>query len=204
MIKNVTILDYDASNIFNLLNLLKKLEYKIKISNKTKDIEKADRLIIPGVGAFGEGMKILKKEKLIVPIKNFLEKERPLLGICLGMQYFLEYSEEFGKNKGLEIIKGNVKKFPDHIKYRVPHVGWNLVKFDKDKIFNSLDNRSSFYFTHSFYVKPRNKKNIIGTTNYSKINFCSVIKNKYFYGCQFHPERSGKNGIIFLKNFMNI
>jgi len=203
MIKEVTIIDYDAGNIFNLYNSLSRLNCNVKIASSAKEIEKSERLIIPGVGAFKEGLKNLEEKKLSKSIKIFAEKQRPMLGICLGMQYLMDYSEEFGKTEGLKIISGNVKKFNSTKKYRVPHIGWNYVKHSKDKIFSSLNQNPTFYFCHSYFVNSSDIGNVIGESEYAEIEFCAVIRKKNIYGCQFHPERSGKDGEIFLKNFID-
>ena len=202
--KKITILDYGVGNIFNLLKSLERLKYKVKVSSNSKEIMDSDRLIIPGVGAFKNGMKNLNKLNLIETIKLYTDTKRPLLGICLGMQYLMESSEEFGLTDGFGYIKGNVKKFKKNKLNRIPHMGWSYLNYYNDKIFNNLKNKPSFYFCHSYYVKPNNKNNILSETEYSGVSFCSTLKKKNIYGCQFHPERSGKNGEIFLKNFMNI
>ena len=204
MIKKVTILDYGVGNIFNLYKSLERLNYSVNISSNSNKISNSERLIIPGVGAFKEGIENIKKRNLIETIKSYVKNQRPLLGICLGMQYLMSYSEEFGKTDGLKIIKGNVIQFKKSKENRVPHIGWNYLYNNNDKIFLNLKKKPTFYFCHSFYVNPKNKKNKLSETKYSNINFCSAIKKENIYGCQFHPERSGKNGEVFLKNFMSI
>ena len=204
MIKKITIIDYGAGNIFNLLNTFKRLNCEVKVASDSKEITNSDRLIIPGVGAFKHGMENLNKQNLIEAINQYTKNERPLLGICLGMQYLMNYSEEFGKTDGLKLINGEVKKFIKNKTTRVPHIGWNYLKHNGDKIFSNLKTNAVFYFCHSFYVNSKESKNVISETQYSNINFCSTIKRNNLYGCQFHPERSGKEGEIFLKNFINI
>ena len=204
MSKEVTIIDYDAGNIFNLFNSLSRLNCKVKVTSNLKEIEASDRLIIPGVGAFREGIKNLEEKKLTKSIKIFAEKNKPMLGICLGMQYLMDYSEEFGKTEGLKLINGNVKKFHSNEKYRIPHIGWNYLNYSDDEIFSSLKKKPTFYFCHSYFVHSTDPNKIIGKTEYAENEFCSVIRNKNIYGCQFHPERSGKDGEFFLKNFINI
>ena len=136
-----------------------------------KEIENADRLIIPGVGAFCEGIQNLKDKNLIDPIKNFSKKNKPMLGICLGMQYMMEYSEEFGKTDGLKIFEGNVKKFKNKGKYRIPHIGWNYLSTNNDKIFSNLQKNSTFYFCHSFFVDCKDDQKKLGAQSMLKVNF---------------------------------
>tara|TARA_B100001996_G_C18631069_1_gene581782 strand:- start:17 stop:637 length:621 start_codon:yes stop_codon:yes gene_type:complete len=202
--KDITIIDYDAGNIFNIVSTLKKLNVKLHVTKNPKNIVGAEKIIIPGVGAFKEGIKSLKKRKLFYPLKEFLSSEKPMLGICLGMQYFMDVSYEFKKTSGLNYFDGNVIKFDQNKVKRLPHIGWNYIKTTKNKIFKNIKSDSTFYFCHSYYTKPNNKKYIIGKTNYNKIEFCSVINKKNIYGCQFHPERSADAGFQFLKNFINL
>ena len=204
--KEITIINYDAGNIFNLKSSLEKMNSKIIVTNNPKKIIKAEKIIIPGVGAFKEGIYNLKKRKLFYPLKEFLLSEKPILGICLGMQYLMEDSYEFNKNKtpGFSYFKGSVIKFNEKRVKRLTHIGWNYVNFIKNKIFKNIKQKSAFYYCHSYYAKPKNNKNIIGKTDYYGMKFCSVINYKNVYGCQFHPERSGPAGAKFLKNFINL
>ena len=137
-------------------------------------------------------------------MKEFLISERPLLGICLGMQYLMSVSYEFKKTPGLNFFDGEVVKFDQNKVKKLPHIGWNYIKLNKNKIFKNIKSTNTFYFCHSYYVKPSNTKNIIGKTFYNKTQFCSVINKNNIYGCQFHPERSGSAGSQFLNNFNNL
>ena len=202
--KEITIIDYDAGNIFNLCSTLNKFNVKLNITNNYKNIISAEKIIIPGVGAFRQGINSLKKKKLINPLKEYLLSDKPILGICLGMQYFMEKSYEFKITRGLGFFKGNVVKFEKKKVIRMPHVGWNYINFKSNKIFKNIDKHSTFYFCHSYYPKPANNKYIIGNTSYNKFSFCSVLNKNNIFGCQFHPERSGVAGHKFLKNFINI
>ncbi len=202
--KEITIVDYDAGNIFNIVSTLKKFHVKLNVTKNPKKIISAEKIIIPGVGAFKEGINSLKKRRLFYPLKEFLSSEKPILGICLGMQYFMEVSYEFNKTSGLGYFGGEVIKFDQKNVKRLPHVGWNYIKLTRNKIFKNIKSDSAFYFCHSYYTKPTNNKYVIGRTNYKKTQFCSVINKKNIYGCQFHPERSGIAGSQFLKNFINL
>ena len=167
-IKEITIIDYDAGNLFNLVSTLKKLNIKLNVTKNPKKIIKAEKIIIPGVGAFKEGIDSLKKRNLFYALKEFLILERPLLGICLGMQYLMSVSHEFKKTSGLNFFAGEVVKFDQNKVKKLPHIGWNYIKLNKNKIFKNINSNNTFYFCHSYYAKPFNTKNIIGKTIYKK------------------------------------
>ena len=197
----ITIIDYGMGNLRSIENAFKRLGARVKITDKPKDIEKAKRLVFPGVGNFGQAIKNLKKRKLISAIKNSLQKNVPFLGICLGLQLLFEKSDEAPKEKGLGIFKGKVLKFK---KIKVPQIGWNHVRIQKKtRLLEGIPDKSFCYFVHSFYVKPLDKKIIVAETDYG-IDFCSVIESKNIFGVQFHPEKSGKVGLKILKNFIEI
>ncbi len=194
----IVIIDYGVGNLASVKNALDKLGVKSKISSDTKVIEKADSLILPGVGAAGQGMKNLKKLRLDKVIIGEIKKGKPFLGICLGMQLLFEKSEE-GDVNCLGILKGRVKKFKKMRK--IPQIGWNQVELkQKISLFKNVDNKSNFYFVNSFYCLPKEKKVIAGATNYGEI-FASIVAWKNVIGVQFHPERSGEVGFRLLKNF---
>ena len=198
MIK-VCILDYGSGNVQSVRNLLQHLKVKSTISNKNKAIQDSTHIILPGVGAFGEAIKKLRKNIDI----DFLEKEvlknkKPFLGICVGMQLLAEVGDEFGIHKGLGWIKGKVIKLKSNV---LPHIGWNEVKIKKKNlIFNNLSEKD-FYFVHSFYFDVKEKNFVLASTNY-KSNFCSVVNKRNIYGVQFHPEKSQQGGKQIIKNFL--
>lgn len=197
----IIIIDYGLGNLGSVKNALDKIGVDSQISRSASDIEKADGLILPGVGAAGEGMKNLKSYKLDTIVAQEVAKGKPILGICLGMQLLMSTSEE-GNVDCLNIVKGKVKKFI--IPFKVPQIGWNVVNSKKNKkIFVGIPENSYFYFVHSYYCLPANAKTIIGKTTY-EIQFCSVMQKDNVYGVQFHPEKSGSNGLLLLKNFANI
>ena len=199
MIK-VCILDYGSGNVQSVKNLLQHLKVKSTISNNNKVMLDSTHIILPGVGAFGESIKKLRKN---IDIK-FLEKEvlknkKPFLGICVGMQLLADVGEEFGIHKGLGWIKGKVIKLKSRI---LPHIGWNEVKIKKnDLIFHELKEKD-FYFVNSFHFDVKDKKLILANTNY-KNTFCSVVNKENIYGVQFHPEKSQLSGKQIIKNFLN-
>lgn len=200
MIK-VCILDYGSGNVQSVKNLLQHLKVKSTISNKNKVIQDSTHIILPGVGAFGEAIKKLRKNIDI----NFLEKEvlknkKPFLGICVGMQLLADTGEEFGIHKGLGWIKGKVIKLKSKI---LPHIGWNEIRIkNKNFIFQEL-NEKDFYFVNSFHFVVKNKKLVLANTEY-KNTFCSVVNKENIYGVQFHPEKSQLSGKQIIKNFLSI
>lgn len=194
----IVIIDYGVGNLASVKNALDKLGLNCKISNDPKIIKKAKALILPGVGAAGQGMKNLKKIRLDKVIVEEIKKGKPFLGICLGMQLLFEKSEE-GDVNCLGILKGQVKKFKKMKK--VPQIGWNQIEIkQKSNIFDAVENRSYFYFVNSFYCLPKDKKVIAGLTNYGE-TFASIVAKDNVIGVQFHPEKSGKLGFQLLKNF---
>ena len=200
---NAVIIDYGMGNLQSVKNAMEEIgSCKVIISGKAKNIKKADFLILPGVGAFEDAMNKLNSKGLsqtIIEETKFNNK--PLLGICLGMQLLFDNSEENGTHKGLGLIKGNVKKFNIKKSFRIPHVGWNNIIFNKNsKLFKNIDVDKNFYFAHSYQVLT-NKKYIIAKSNYDK-NFTAAVSKKHIVGVQFHPERSQYNGLTFLKNYL--
>tara|TARA_Y100000310_G_scaffold322129_1_gene380755 strand:- start:244 stop:840 length:597 start_codon:yes stop_codon:yes gene_type:complete len=196
----IAIIDYGAGNLKSVKNALDFLKVDSKITNKPEDIESADKIIFPGVGSFGDMMTSLEKNKLNKAIKNVINK-KPYLGICLGLQALFEKSEENKGIEGLNILKGDVKKFT---KLKIPQIGWNSIKIQKDsKLLKGIKNNSYFYFVHSYYVQPADNSIILTKTNYG-IDFTSGIESDNIFAVQFHPERSGELGLKVLKNFINL
>lgn len=194
----IVIIDYSLGNLASITNALNKLGIQSRISGSPAVIKKAEALILPGVGAAGEGMKNLKKKGLDKIILQEIEKGKPLLGICLGMQLLFEKSEEGGVSC-LGVFKGMVKKFKK--KRKIPQIGWNNVLFTgKQKLFQGIPDKSFFYFVNSYYCLPGDKSIITGTTEYGE-RFASIITKGNITGMQFHPEKSGSIGLQLLKNF---
>lgn len=196
----IQIIDLKINNIFSLYNSLKKIGYKnIEIINTKKNIN-SNLLFLPGVGSFYKASRLLKKNNFDEKIKNFTKnKNNKLFGICLGMQLLFEESNEFGKSKGLGLVRGKVKKFSSTL--RVPHIGWaSIIKNKKNIKSFDFKNEGNFYFVHSYYCEPVEKKIIHTYTEYFKKKFCSSIKKENILGTQFHPEKSGLNGLKILKS----
>lgn len=201
--KKLVIIDYKMGNIKSVYNALKYLNLNVEISNNRKKIQNSFGIILPGVGAFGDAIKNLIELKIFDIIKKEILNGKPYLGICLGLQILFHKSEESPEVNGFSILNGNVIKFKNK-KVKVPHIGWNTIKIiKKSTIFEGIKNNSYFYFDHSYYVAPEDKSIIAAKTDYGEI-FCSAIIYNNIYGVQFHPEKSHKNGLLFLKNFVSI
>ena len=201
----IVIIDYKMGNVGSILNMIKKIGFNAKVSLSVEEIRKAEKLILPGVGAFDAGMQNLAESGLmsVVNEKVFQEKT-PVLGICLGMQLFARRSEE-GVLDGLNWVDGEVKKFQFQDRnLRIPHMGWNTISVRKDDvIFNEMPAESRFYFVHSYRFACDNKDNVLATTNYG-YDFDSIIRKDNIWGVQFHPEKSHKFGMQLLKNFVSL
>jgi len=209
--KKISIVDYDIGNLRSVSEAFKFLGCNVKIVNSKEEIEDSDYLVVPGVGAFGDGINNLKKAGLVDPIKKHAEKGKPILGICLGAQILMTQSEEFGIHQGLDLIPGEIKKFksPEEVKelrYRVPHIGWNSIKISSktDDVFKQIRENTSFYFDHSYFLKPEKSEHFFAKTEYGNQQFASIIRNDKIIGCQFHPEKSGRFGLKILEEFCKL
>ncbi|MDA9292826.1 imidazole glycerol phosphate synthase subunit HisH [Gammaproteobacteria bacterium] len=206
MIK-VGVIDYGVGNIRSILNALKHFNCMTVLVSSRDEILTCDRIILPGVGAFKHGMDKLKEKKLDLYIKEYAETSKPLLGICLGMQILFESSEEFGLTNGLGLISGKVVKLPTINCCKLPHISWTPLKksaMGDHKIFEGFNIKSDMYHVHSFYVEPKLEENILTFSNFCNYQFCSTVKKENIFGVQFHPEKSGENGLKLLHNFINL
>ncbi len=197
------IVDYNMGNLASVLNACKLLKIDAKIEKDPKKLNEYDRIILPGVGAFGDAMIHLKQSGMQDAILDFVKSKKPILGICLGMQLLFESSTEFGEHKGLGLIDGHIIKF-DKSKMKedtnIPHVGWNTIQTINDHtLFEGLEN-PYLYFVHSYHVLT-SEKNVIGKTKYG-YEFVSAVHKDNIYGFQPHPEKSHDNGLKILKNFV--
>lgn len=204
----IVVIDYGMGNLRSIEKALTKIKGEFRISNKKEDIESATHIILPGVGFFEEGMKNLKELNL-VPILNqeVVEKKKPLIGICLGMQLLFKTSEEGGLVKGLGFIDGHIKRFnfDKQLKLKVPHIGWNEVFGDGMShipIFKDIEPHTNFYFVHSYYAILHENANYT-YTDYG-YPFVSAVQKDNIYGTQFHPEKSQKKGLRILENFIGL
>ena len=202
--KKVYLLNFGINNIKSLFSAFKKIGADPIIINKWNDIKDSNHLVLPGVGAFSTGINNLKKLGYYDEILNHNFRNKPLLGICLGMQMLFEESEEFGSNIGIGLVKGKVKKLPNDIHMKLPNVGWYSLNFARDfKYIDEIDENMKFYFNHGYFCAPKEKNVVFSYSNYGNFKFCSSFKNKNVMGTQFHPEKSGINGLEFLKIFLN-
>lgn len=200
----IGIIDYNMGNLASVYNACALLDAKAAVVKDPNELKQFDRIILPGVGAFGDAMEHLNKTGMKEAIHNFAQSGKPMIGICLGMQLLFERSNEFGEHKGLELIEGEVVKFDKshmHEDIKIPHMGWNTIETKTSLLFNGLEN-PYLYFVHSFHAKTK-ASNIIGHTMYG-YEFASAVNKDNIYGLQPHPEKSHDNGLRILKNFMSI
>ena len=211
---SVAIVDYEAGNLFSVEHACKAVGLTPTITSKPEDILQSDALILPGVGAFGDAMKNLHKLDLILPLREFAASRKPFMGICLGMQLLFSRSEEFGAHEGLNIIEGDVVKFPLINEYgeinRIPQIGWNQITYPtefggkwQDTPLEQITNGEFMYFIHSFYVKPRNSENVLAVTEYGGLNYCSAVNKENIFATQFHPEKSAVEGMKIYRYWAN-
>ena len=196
----ITLLDYGAGNVRSVINAIESLGERVQLVKRGEDILSAEKLVFPGVGAFGNMMEILNKREFVAPLKAYLQADRPFLGICLGLQALFESSEEAPNVPGLRFIPGTVKRFS--IDLSVPHIGWNGLNIHQaSKLFVGLEGNEKFYFVHSYHVRPDTDDFVLTTTDYG-YRFVSAIQKGNVTATQFHPEKSGKSGLSLLKNFL--
>jgi imidazole glycerol-phosphate synthase subunit HisH len=210
--KKITILDYGIGNLKSVQNAFEHLSAEVIIAKTPTHILDATMLVLPGVGSFSDGMKELTSRNMVPPIKEYVESNKPLLGICLGMQLLFQSSEEFGEHSGLGIIPGLIKKIPnkasDGANVKVPHISWSSIqtvnKTWQNTPLSGLINNDEMYFVHSFTAWPKDDGARLADTNYYGNRICAVVQKENVYGCQFHPERSGEKGLKVLKEFLTL
>ena len=201
----IAIVDYGVGNLFSLSSSLKAVGADAVVTGDRELIKKADRLILPGVGAFGDAMEKLKADGLDALIKEETANGKPLLGICLGMQLLFEKSYEFGKHSGLGLIKGEVVPMAGRIpqSLKIPHIGWNALELKGNcPIFRDIENGDFVYFVHSFFADGF-EESLTASTEYG-IKITAAAANGNIFGCQFHPEKSGKTGLKILRTFCGL
>lgn len=206
--KKVVIIDYHLGNLFSVKQACDTIGLQVVISSEPIDIEQADALILPGVGAFIEAMENLTALQLLNPIRNAAERGIPIFGICLGLQLLFTKSEEFGSSNGLDLIPGVIKKFPVQLgeaKVKVPQIQWNKVyRYKNNWEYTPLDdiNEGEFmYFVHSYFVEPSDENCILSKTNYAGIEYCSSVIQNNIFAVQFHPEKSADKGVSIYKRW---
>ncbi len=200
---SIGIVDYNAGNLRSVETAMQFLKTDYIVSDNSKILSSSDKLIFPGVGEASAAMKVLKRKGLDKVIIDFVHSGKPLLGICLGCQIILDYSEE-SDTRGLGIIPGIVKMFKKQAGLKIPHMGWNqVIHRGKHPVFAGIPKGASFYFVHSYYPEPSNIESTVAWTEYG-INFSSAIAEKNVIAVQFHPEKSGKFGLKLLQNFITL
>jgi len=200
----ICVIDYGMGNLRSVSKAIETLGGQVCVSENPKTVEHADKIILPGVGEFGCAMKELKKRRLITPILRHIDRKKPFLGICLGLQLLFEKSEESPGVSGLSIIKGSVVHLKKKVKkgLKIPQMGWNQVEFLKrSELVKNIPDNSYFYFVHSFIGSPEDKKVIAGQTDYG-YSFTSILQKESVFAVQFHPEKSQQAGLRLLKNFI--
>jgi imidazole glycerol-phosphate synthase subunit HisH len=197
------IIDYGMGNLRSVEKALMAVGDQAVISEDPEVVRHSDRLILPGVGAFGDAMSNLKQAGLDLAIRDAVAEGKPLLGLCLGLELLFSESEEFGRHEGLNLIPGHVRKF-EETALRVPHVGWNQIEsLRPDPLLENLPDGSYFYFVHSFFVEPDRSDDALAWTNYGG-PFCSIARHENVWGAQFHPEKSQDAGKRLLRNFLDL
>ena len=200
----IAIIDYDAGNLKSVEKALQSIGEDTIVSRDREEILRADKVILPGVGSFGDAMQKLRDYKLDEVIKEVTESGKPFLGICLGLQLLFERSEETPGVEGLGILKGEILRIPDHEGLKIPHMGWNSIDIKEDsRLFEGIDRQSYMYFVHSYYLKARNPEDVAATTWYST-DIHAAVEHDNIFACQFHPEKSSELGLRILKNFADL
>lgn len=200
----IAVIDYGAGNLRSVIHALKHLGVgdKVRLVYEADDLIGASHIILPGVGAFGAGMQKLHTQGIVEPLKTALASGIPYLGICLGMQFLFESSNELGDHTGLGILPGTVTRFPQFEDLKVPHMGWNQLQIEHDSaLLHGLAENSYAYFVHSYYCVPDNADDVLVTVDYG-IQFCAAVQREKIYGVQFHPEKSQQTGLRILRNFL--
>ncbi len=200
----VAIIDYDAGNIMSVYKAVDHFGYDVVLTRDRAEILSADKVILPGVGAFKDAMDKLIEYNLVDVIKEVVSKGTPFLGICLGLQLLFESSDESPNVDGLCLLKGKIKRIPDKEGLKIPHMGWNSLNIKPDSpLFKGIPNDSYVYFVHSYYLDAADKSIVAATTNYS-VDIDASVHSGNIYACQFHPEKSGTVGLNILKNFLEL
>lgn len=200
----IAIIDYDAGNIKSVEKALQFLGEEVCITREPDVILNAEKVILPGVGAFGDAMEKLHRYDLVKVIHEVVEKQTPFLGICLGLQLLFERSDESMGVEGLGVLKGEICRIPDKEVLKIPHIGWNSLSYpNPGRLFEGIPEQSYVYFVHSYYLKAADESIVTAATEYGTYIHASVEKGNVF-ACQFHPEKSSDVGIRILKNFIKI
>lgn len=214
MSRKVTIIDYGIGNLYSVARSFEVSGAEVLLTSDHSHIADADRLVLPGVGAFADGMAGLTQRGQVEPLRRFIETGRPFLGICVGMQLLLDVGEEFGEHAGLGIIPGRVKPVPatqeDGTPHRIPHIGWNILRAPQGGpgwgggLLSGLGAEPAVYFVHSFTPVPEHEDHRLADCYYNGRRISAVVRSGNVHGCQFHPEKSGPIGLKIVENFLGL
>jgi imidazole glycerol-phosphate synthase subunit HisH len=203
----VAIVDYGMGNLFSVQHACTCVGLRAVITSKSADLDAADAVILPGVGAFSDAMQALQQLDIVETLQRIATGDKPFLGICLGLQLLMTASHEFGHHRGLDVVPGEVVRFmpPAGQAVKVPHMGWNRVQVPRGRswdntLLRDVSDGEYMYFVHSYYVQPVDVRVVLSTTSYASINFCSSLIYRNVLACQFHPERSGQRGLCIYQN----
>ncbi|MDA0745297.1 MAG: imidazole glycerol phosphate synthase subunit HisH [bacterium] len=195
----IAIVDYGMGNLRSVQKGFERVGHEATVTDRAEDVARAERVVLPGVGAFGDAMENLRQSGLVDPIVKAISEGRPFLGICVGLQLLFTESEEMGHHRGLDVFPGAVKRFPEG--ERVPQIGWNQIHIQKEvPLLDGVPDDSFFFFVHSYHVLAQNPDDCVATTEYG-IEYTSIAGRDRAYGIQFHPEKSQDLGLLILKNF---
>jgi len=195
----IGIVDYEMGNLLSVQKAFERVGLSARVVRTAAELVESERLVLPGVGAFGQAMENLTQRKLLAPLRSAIAEGKPLLGICLGLQLLFERSEEHGNHEGLGLLRGDVRRLPPGVK--VPHIGWNQLRIVRhNALLEGIPDDTFFYFVQSFYVRSEEEDCVAGTTDYG-VTFASVVARGRVFGVQFHPEKSQAAGLRLLTNF---
>lgn len=201
----IAIIDYDAGNIKSVEKALHFLGEEVSVTRRKEEILQADKVILPGVGAFGDAMDKIRSYGLETVIRQVVDKKTPFLGICLGLQLLFAESEESPGVKGLGILPGKIVRIPESEGIKVPHIGWNSLDFPrKGRLFSGIAEGAYVYFVHSYYLKAEEAEIVTAKTEYGRVDIHASVEKENVFACQFHPEKSSDIGLSILKNFIRM
>lgn len=200
----IAIVDYQMGNLRSVQKGFEKVGHPAVITSDPEQLAKADRIVLPGVGAFADAIAEIRRRDLVEPIKSHIAADKPFLGICLGLQLLFDVSYEDGEHEGLGVLAGDVRRFEVPPEFKVPHMGWNQAIFrQRAPLFDGVAEETHFYFVHSYYVAPTDPSVVAIEADYAG-PFCAAIRRGNLYATQFHPEKSQSNGLHLLKNFAEL